>query len=502
MDVWGKLLEQTNEGQVRVGLFHSGEDKVYAAWVSQVIPPTDDNTPPILPAPVKRLVPEYYRSSPFSRAWMRIERIEPQYVPFFDNYSFDELPHLPFYGQDVLAQFKGKVIKSPDELRGMDTTIWSVRKRRPADSDKEIILTTGALTAPISKEAADLQSDTILHITDPHFVTYKKHRSQHVWRLEGEPGNKPTLAEAIQQALNGKSVGLVIVTGDLTFTGSSEEFESAMHSLVRLSGFLNLDPSRFVIIPGNHDIQWAGEENFDDDAEVKEAPDTAMKNYKDFYYSFFWHDSSPTLAMGRRFFLPCGIAVEVCGLNSSSLETNKNFLAGMGRIQESAFTQVANSLKWNDLSGFALRVLAIHHHLTLTEDLEPAQDYYRGFGIAVDAPRIMRMAARSGVHLVLHGHKHRAFIWRSGVYELPEHAQNQWHLGDIALLGGGSAGSTSTESNKNYFNVIDVSSKGLDISLFRASNAGSFVEMQKWASDFELAGNPPRLKLGDWEKAG
>jgi len=68
----------------------------------------------------------------------------------------------------------------------------------------------------------------------------------------------------------------------------------------------------------------------------------------------------------------------------------------------------------------ALRVLALHHHLTLTEDLEPAKGYGAGFGIAVDAPRIMRLAARYGVQLALHGHKHRVFMWRSKVYKLPE----------------------------------------------------------------------------------
>src|SRR5215471_18560971 len=109
--------------------------------------------------------------------------------------------------------------------------------------------------------------------------------------------------------------------------------------------------------------------------------------------------------MGRRFALPSGLIIEVCGINSSSLETGKNFLAGMGRIDEGAFAEVAQRLGWTTAETLALRLLIIHHHLALTEDLEPAEGYGKGYGLAVDAVRIQRMAAQYGVHLALHGHK-------------------------------------------------------------------------------------------------
>jgi len=40
------------------------------------------------------------------------------------------------------------------------------------------------------------------------------------------------------------------------------------------------------------------------------------------------------LAMERRFVLLSGIVIEICGLNSSSLEAGRNSLAAMGRIDE------------------------------------------------------------------------------------------------------------------------------------------------------------------------
>ena len=124
--------------------------------------------------------------------------------------------------------------------------------------------------------------------------------------------------------------------------------------------------------------------------------------------------------------------------------------------------------------------------------------YYRGFGIAIDAPRIQRLAAQQGVQLALHGHKHRVFVWRSGVYELPEHAQSSWRLGDLSIVGGGSAGSRETEGFKNYFNVFEAGSDGLTLEIFRAEAAGAFDRIQRWRAGFALEGTPPRLLLGDW----
>jgi 3',5'-cyclic AMP phosphodiesterase CpdA len=290
----------------------------------------------------------------------------------------------------------------------------------------------------------------------------------------------------------------VIVTGDLTYLGSSEEFNEAIAFLARLLGQLDLSVDNLVVIPGNHDIRWTTEETYKDDALVNNAPAAAKANYKKFYRTFFHHDADERLAMGRRYLLPNGMAVEVCGLNSSSLETGRRFLAGIGRVEEPAFQTAGDELGWTDPATMALRILAIHHHLALTENLELVGDYYRGFGIAIDSPRVQRMAAKHGVQLALHGHEHRAFIWRSSVYELPEHTHMGHQLGHISIVGGGSAGSKETEAGNNYFNVLEVEPGGIGLSIYRAKNRGMFEKMQEWRSAFDIGHDPRRLLLSEW----
>ena len=69
----------------------------------------------------------------------------------------------------------------------------------------------------------------------------------------------------------------------------------------------------------------------------------------------------------------------------------------------------------------------------------------------------------------------------------------------IAIVGGGSAGSRESESHRNYFNLIEVSSKELTLEMYRAEPGGSFGLMQAWRAPLSVNQEAGRLVLGDWE---
>jgi 3',5'-cyclic AMP phosphodiesterase CpdA len=501
-DVWDALKSAAPNNPVTVGLFDSGTHLVYRAKVIAVIPPVDEHAELMAPPDDKELVPAYYRESPFSRAWMRMSSIE--LLPeFFGRYSFAKAPNLPNYKEVLLKKFVGKKIVDASELRGMDTTIWEIQPSKPNDPDETILLSTKALAAAVTKDVLQCKSNRILHITDPHFALGNK-RGQHVWRLEGETDhNGHTLSTAIKGALGDQTIGAIIVTGDLTFMGSPGEFTAAELSLNRLLGLFDLSPDHLIVIPGNHDIQWSTDDKYKANAKVLAAPATANANYSAFYRNMFAHPPSPHLAMGRRLLLPSGLTLEIAALNSSSLMTGKNFLAGMGRIDEASFEEVRNGLGWDPPSTkvptptAALRMLAIHHHLTVTEDIEPASGYPVGYGMAVDAVRIQRLAAENRVQLALHGHKHRAFLWRSSVYSLPEFSYTNYKLGEISIVGGGSAGSEETESDSNYFNLLDFAPAGMQVTMYRSRAKGMFTAFKTFCAPFGKF-DDGSLRLEDW----
>jgi 3',5'-cyclic AMP phosphodiesterase CpdA len=499
-DIWNDLANETQgEQSVDVGLFDSGSGTIYRAKVSAVIKPKHSGAENTIKPPEGEAehVPSYYRESPFSRAWIKISHIDEEPVQFFANYSFAEAPKLPNYAPSTLSRFVNKRIFGPEELRSMDTTIWRIRPSLPTDPAEQILLSVQALAEALSAEVVRCKSDNILHLTDAHFAI-GSNRSQHVWRYDSETGQtRNTMVEAITSALGNRKIGMVIISGDFTFIGSTAEFEEATTAILHLLGILDLSTDHLVIIPGNHDVQWTTDEAYDHNKPVVEAPPKAKQNYEAFYRRLMRHEPSRHLSMGRRFALPCGLAVEACALNSSSLETGRDFLAGMGKIDEAAFTDVAQKLGWASASTVALGVLIVHHHLALMEDLEPAEGYGRGYGLAVDAVRIQRLAVRHGVHLALHGHKHRSFIWSSVVYELPQYAQTEYRLGELSIVGGGSCGSKETDASSNYFNVISAQPGKLALDIYRSTHRGAFSIISQWSAQLSLE-NQRGLKLSDW----
>ncbi|MGH3692741.1 MAG: metallophosphoesterase family protein [Pseudonocardiaceae bacterium] len=510
-EYWDRLANTVKQRKVTVGLFHSGTGQVHLAIVDRIIVPESDeygNLVAVTPSGDEmQCVPHYYRQSSHSRAWFRLVSIDTEPTRFFGRYSFREAPQLPGYLPRQLRKLASKIILDADELRTMDTTIWRVRSSVAGDRS-ELILTANARTSYDSPHLArpvSCPGDWILHVTDPHFAL-GRFRQEHRWKLEVETESAgSTMFEAISSALrrDRRAIGAILLTGDLTFIASDAEFDAARTAIFRfVTGDLALGLEHLVVVPGNHDIAWTKNEatTYQPGAQVTVAPTDATRAYSHFYQKLYLHDPHEHLSMSRRFVFPGGNLVDVIGVNSSSLEQGKSFLAGMGRIQEAAYRTAASSLEWGSDEGLSLRLLALHHHLVLTEDLESADDFERGFGIAVDAARILRMAARDGVHIAVHGHKHRAFVWRTDVYELPESTHEVWDLGPINIVGGGSAGSTSVEGECNYFNLIRVCGPHVQLEMYRSKNSGEFSRFMSWNADIRLSEAGKRTVLSAWRK--
>src|SRR5262249_24706953 len=103
-DVWDLLeSEIRTNGTALIGLFDSGADNdavaVHSARVKKVLRPegtiASGIRAPALPSGENELIPEYYRTTPFSRAWMQIIEISKDPVPFFGQYSYEVAPPLP-----------------------------------------------------------------------------------------------------------------------------------------------------------------------------------------------------------------------------------------------------------------------------------------------------------------------------------------------------------------------------------------------------------------------
>lgn len=504
-DVWTSLSGTiATEGRVTIGLFDSGLGRLFLARANRVVepevgdfgeleavrPPTDES----------RLIPAYYRDSIFSRGWLKLEEIRDT-SRRVEDLSFASPPSLEGFTSAQLASWVDKRVTDAAELRAMDTTIWHLRPAAAHDRRERVVAARPHLHEPADPEPVSSGNPWLLHITDPHFAV-NPHRSEHLWRLDSEDGGNPTLVNQIALSLSkaDRKVGAVVVTGDLTYMASAAEFDEARTSLLKLvTGELGLGMQHLVVVPGNHDIAWTKGDKYEPGAEVGLAPAEATRAYRKFFKSLYSYEANPDLSMARRFVFPGGNVIDVAGVNSSSLEQGKHFLSGMGRVQEHALEHLAQTLQWQGKS-YALRVLALHHHLSLIEDLEPERGYGYGFGIAVDAPRILRMSARNGAHLILHGHKHRSFVGRTGVYELPDKTRSEWELGELNILGGGTAGSSDTDTGDCHFNLLRLSEGEVTLEIYRSSQQGVFECVSTWKCELARTKNVQGICLTPWRK--
>jgi predicted phosphodiesterase len=507
LELWEALELELRGGPLEIGLFNSAPDGdgggvVHLAQLAEVVRPRGDHAAPAVPKP--ELVPDYYRETPFSSAWMRLTNISPDPLPaakFFGKYSFARAPKLAGINADQRERFVDKKVLDADELRTMDTTIWELRKSKSGDREHRILTASTRVTSALDDRPIPLRSNKILHLSDLHFATVKTNRDEHRWHLTNEGAT--TLQRQIVHALGSKpDVGLVIISGDLTYRAEADEFYEAFRFIHALLGTLGLGTEHLVMVPGNHDIAWTKKHvAWQPELPVSEAPEAATKQYRDFYERVFRHPAASHFAMARRFVCPTGICLEVGGLNTSALEQGKSWLAGMGRVDDSAFGDVASTLGWLEgTPSLALRVLALHHHVTPTEDVLPTAEFTRGFGMASDAKRTLRQAARSGVHLILHGHRHQPFLGAEQVYAELERTQSSWSLGKVGIVGAGSAGSTSVRNHDNYFNVFEVHPTRVDLDIFRCDSPegtrGEFSRMHHWTAPLHLG--QQRLLIGDW----
>jgi Calcineurin-like phosphoesterase len=508
LEVWEEIQHDTQDGRtVQIGLFHSGTAQVHLATVDQVVLPIEDEFGQYAsvspPEGEQATIPAYYRFSHYSRGWLRVVSIAESPIEFFNLFSYTVPPPLPNHSEVQLARLAGKRIVDPDELRAMDTTIWAIRRSHPTDSSERFLTATPDQQGPISARPVTCPGEWLLHLTDPHYAV-GRFRDEHQWRLETEDGvGTPTMVDAIGESLarENRSVGAVLITGDLTYVAAAEEFDAAAASLFKLTtGLLGLGMEHLVVIPGNHDIAWTRADAYDYGAAVDVAPDEATANYRSFFQSLYRFPASDHLSMARRFVFPGGNLMDVVGVNSSSLEQGASFLAGMGRVQEAGYREAAGALAWPNRGALSLRILALHHHLALTEDLESPDEFRTGFGIAVDAPRVQRMAAHDGVHLALHGHKHRAFVWRTGAYQLPEYSHERWELGSFNIVGGGSCGSKSTDGHRNFFNLIRVKGLMVILEMYRSQRQGSFERFMTWHAELTTQPSGQGLGIGPWQR--
>jgi 3',5'-cyclic-AMP phosphodiesterase len=206
----------------------------------------------------------------------------------------------------------------------------------------------------------------------------------------------PSLLERAIDEVNELKPDVVVCTGDLTTFGYRPEFQQAREYLDRL------ECDAFVVIPGNHDSRNVGYVHFEE----------------------LFGDRSSVLRKD---------GVTFVAVDSTEPDLDHGQI-GRGRYHwiEEQFAGEAE-----------LKVFVMHHHLL------PVPGTGRERNIVYDAGDAIECLQRSGVDLVLCGHKHVPYAWR---------------LEDLFIVNAGTVSSLRLRGHtRPCYNVIEVQESHVNV---------------------------------------
>lgn len=181
----------------------------------------------------------------------------------------------------------------------------------------------------VDQEFRILPTQDVLWISDLHFSN--RHHAFGI--LPGSDNRLQTRLHKELSELNQKEHTLshIIISGDLTFEASKEEYASALEFVNFMRSTYNLNDNCYSICPGNHDLKFS-EKPYSEDDKVTIAYDSSKEAYIDFYRQVFGADPTESLYSIRRFLTPDLVPIEVIAINSCLLQQDKDHFRGMGYV--------------------------------------------------------------------------------------------------------------------------------------------------------------------------
>ncbi|MFQ6083634.1 MAG: metallophosphoesterase family protein [Candidatus Aminicenantia bacterium] len=198
------------------------------------------------------------------------------------------------------------------------------------------------------------------------------------------------------KTLKGKNeLNHVVITGDITNTNHSEEFEVFIEKFKQLDDTDWYESKFLSVVPGNHDRAHAG--NFSKKFLRRIYPN----HYKD-------KDLHPIVkSLGNDIGL---ILVDSTG----EFPLSSLLLGSLGKIDRRQYKRLIEILKRNK---DRFKILALHHHPLIVP-------YYRQaaqLAILRKARKYLTDFYSLGVDLILHGHRHYPFNWKHKPTPLSSH---------------------------------------------------------------------------------
>jgi hypothetical protein len=429
------LQDRLDSSSEDIFLFDSGQNKLYEA---RLIGIEFNNSAQGITCPDPSSTPKYYRERSF-KAWFKLDKIteidKSIIKESLNSYSYESDNFNLFKENEPFKDFFNKQLSSPDELRHQDRTIWFLTPFMAGiHQTKEILLYNSSNVDPsvFPKNYSKLYSSKIHWVTDLHFADGSNKHA-----FDDELETKPIeiqIEEKFKETLHS-----LIVSGDMTWSATESEFKKTVDFYEYLCSNTKLAFDKIGFCPGNHDLAFNGVlsdlqitalEKFhliqrgpqeaitltEEEIQSLRSIETTQPN-KSNYISHFENVLSVKpneyLSMGRKFLVNGQRPIDICFLNSNSLEQYKNIFQGNGFIGEKQRSDAAKQMGWDFPKAYgAIRIVVLHHNLL---PVEYSRIPYVGSSpgsVVYDAQATLKWCYDKGVDVIFHGHTHQRSLMK------------------------------------------------------------------------------------------
>ena len=328
----------------------------------------------------------------------------------------------------------------------------------------------GVLDKPTYAEmhGEPFQQKLIVHLSDPHFGWVERQGKpvfMHRFRdSENSNALSTELADELTRTMRNRYRAedvVLVISGDLTYTGKQKEFALVETFLVDLCNSLGLRRDQVALVPGNHDVDWQL-------AAISQAQ--RFDHYLGFARRFYGKDLFKTLyplvhwdfdiestrpKPNEIIYCKQHGQLLVVGLNSCIFETDQSHYGFVGLKQLDHVRRLVE-----DVGEPTVKVAVMHHHLhpfPEALELQGDEDVWVDTSTVRDAGLVEQRLEQMGFDLVLHGHKHKPQLRETSVRDRLEERNTDER--SLIVSGAGSVGVNSKElehNEANHFTLIEV----------------------------------------------
>ena len=299
--------------------------------------------------------------------------------------------------------------------------------------------------------------------------------------------------------LEDRSNCFLVVTGDVSSAGRSEEFEKFFEFLEKTK----IPQEQIIVTVGNHDANWSVEfdERFDNFNEYARktgiltpfsddnAHGLTCKYFPEQNILFYCLNSAYLLSgVKDRSITKLKDFINKFGIIARFSSDYKEILDNLDKMELVDAPVIGNKVQdiqnnvMEELSKYEvdeskiLKVAAVHHHINPTPQTE-----VRAYDVIMDSGILKNVLRNSDFDFVLHGHKHSSFLSKEFVYN------DNIKKPDLHILGAGTLGATDSG---NSFNLMEITSSGgepnnISLDRYELDQAHSFSSQEHHQIDLD-----------------